>query len=93
VNIYNQQDHQALYAIFNEQAKVKINYQQLKNQLKNLFYLFGEIEESAFISAGELHTDATSCRSMGFNSLVLTTRPLLFSQFPHQTLTYQRLSF
>jgi hypothetical protein len=29
VNMYNQQDHQALYAIFNEQAKVKISYQQL----------------------------------------------------------------
>ena len=54
MNIYNQQDHQALYAIFNEQAKVKINYQQLKNQLKNLFYLFGKIEESAFVSADKI---------------------------------------
>ena len=33
VNMYNQQDHQALYAIFNEQAKVKISYEQLKTHI------------------------------------------------------------
>ena len=54
VNMYNQQDHQALYAIFNEQAKVKISYQQLKTQLKNLLNLFGVIEESAFVSADKI---------------------------------------
>jgi len=49
--MYNQQDHQGLYALFNEKAKVKISHHQLESQLKKLFHLFGEIEQSAFISA------------------------------------------
>ena len=52
--MYNQQNHQALYALFNEQAKVKISHQQLESQLKKLFELFGEIEESAFVSANKI---------------------------------------
>lgn len=53
-DMYNQQDHQALYAIFNEQAKVKVSHQQLKTQLEKLFRLFGAIEESAFVSADKI---------------------------------------
>lgn len=53
-DMYNQQDHQALYAMFNEQAKVKISHQQLKTQLEKLFQLFGAIEESAFVSANKI---------------------------------------
>lgn len=53
-DMYNQQDHQALYAIFNEQAKVKIGQQQLETSLKKLFQLFGVIEESAFVSADKI---------------------------------------
>lgn len=53
-DMYNQQDHQALYAIFNEQAKVKISHQQLETQLKKLFQLFGAIEESAFVSSDKV---------------------------------------
>ena len=53
-DMYNRQDHQALYAMFNEQAKVKISHQQLKSQLEKLFQLFGEIEESAFVSADKI---------------------------------------
>lgn len=52
--MYNQQDHQALYALFSEQAKVKISYQQLQSQLEKLFQLFGEIEKSAFVSAEKI---------------------------------------
>ena len=52
--MYNRQDHQALYDLFNEQAKVMISHQQLETQLKNLFQLFGKIEESAFISANKI---------------------------------------
>jgi hypothetical protein len=54
INMYNQQDHQGLYALFSEQAKVKITPQQFQSQLKKLFQLFGEIEKSAFVSAEEL---------------------------------------
>jgi len=53
-DMYNQQDHDALYAIFNEQAKVKISHQQLETQLKKLFELFGEIEESALVSTDKI---------------------------------------
>lgn len=52
--MYNQQDHQALYALFNDQAKVKISHQQLKTSLEKLFQLFGAIEESAFVSADKI---------------------------------------
>jgi len=58
--LYNLQDHQALYALFSEQAKVKISHQQLERQLKNLIRLFGKIEERALISVekmGEKGTD------------------------------------
>jgi len=53
-DMYNQQDHLALYAMFNEQAKVKISHQQLETQLKKLFKLFGAIEASAFVSADKI---------------------------------------
>jgi hypothetical protein len=53
-DMYNQQDHQALYAMFDEQARVKISHQQLETQLKKLFQLFGAIEESAFVSADKI---------------------------------------
>ena len=46
-DLYNQQDHEALYATFNEQAKVKISHKKLETQLKNIFELFGEICEFA----------------------------------------------
>lgn len=52
--MYNQQNHQALYALFSEQAKVKISHQQLQTQLEKLFQLFGEIEKSAFVSADKM---------------------------------------
>ena len=41
----------------------------------------------------ELPIDATPCRSMGFYSLDLETRLLLFSQFQQQTSIARRLSF
>lgn len=53
-DLYNQQDHEALYATFNEQAKVKISHQKLETQLKNIFELFGEIEESALVSTDKI---------------------------------------
>ena len=49
--MYNLQDHQALYSLFNEQARVKISQQQLKNSLQKLHRQFGDIEESAFINS------------------------------------------
>ena len=52
--MYNLQDHQTLYALFNDQAKVKISHEQLQTQLKKLYQLFGEIEESAFVSADKI---------------------------------------
>lgn len=54
VGLYNRQDDQALYALFNDQAKVKISHEQLKTQLNKLYQLFGEIEESAFVSADKI---------------------------------------
>lgn len=54
VGLYNLQDDQALYALFNDQAKVKISHEQLKTQLNKLYQLFGEIEESAFVSADKI---------------------------------------
>lgn len=54
VEMYNQQNHQALYALFNEQAKVKISHKQLETKLKKLFQMFGEIEERAFVSADKI---------------------------------------
>ncbi len=54
ITLYNLQDHQSLYALFNDQAKVKISHQQLKNQLKKLHALFGDIEEVAFVNAVKL---------------------------------------
>lgn len=54
IGLYNDQNDQALYALFNEKAKVKISHQQLKNQLGNLHSLFNDIEESAFISSVKL---------------------------------------
>ncbi|GLS91110.1 hypothetical protein GCM10007916_21790 [Psychromonas marina] len=53
-SLYNQQDHQALYALFDNQAKVKISHQQLQIQLNKLYRLFGEIQQSAFISADKI---------------------------------------
>jgi len=62
IDMYNRQDHQALYALFNEKAKVKISHQQLENQLIKLHALFDDIEESALVNtvklgekAGELY--------------------------------------
>jgi regulatory protein YycI of two-component signal transduction system YycFG len=52
--MYNQQSHEALYALFNEQAKVKISHHQLQTELNNLYQLFGEIEERAFVSAKKI---------------------------------------
>lgn len=52
--MYNQQDHRGLYRLFNEQAKLKISHQQLQNQLKNLFKLFGQIENTSFVSAHKI---------------------------------------
>lgn len=52
--MYNEQDHQALYALFSEQAKVKISHQQLESQLQKLFNLFGNIEKSALVSADKV---------------------------------------
>jgi hypothetical protein len=52
--MYNQQDHQALYALFSEQAKVKISHFKLQTELDNLYKLFGEIEKSAFVSAEKI---------------------------------------
>ncbi|UTW03639.1 hypothetical protein KDX31_00885 [Amphritea atlantica] len=52
--LYNRQDHQGLYGLFNEQAKQKISYQQLQTQLKNLYQLFGEIEKTTFVSADKI---------------------------------------
>ncbi|PKH01425.1 hypothetical protein CXF72_17295 [Psychromonas sp. MB-3u-54] len=54
IDMYNGQEHQALYALFNDQAKVKISHKQLETQLKKLYQLFGEIEESAFVSANKI---------------------------------------
>jgi len=54
IDMYNRQDHQALYALFNEKAKVKISQQQLTNQLAKLHELFNDIEESAFINSVKL---------------------------------------
>lgn len=54
IDLYNDQNDLALYALFNEKAKVKISHKQLKNQLVNLHNLFNDIEESAFISAVKL---------------------------------------
>mgnify|MGYP003624339293 CR=1 FL=1 len=49
--MYNDQDHEMLYSLFSDQAKVKISHQQLQGQLEKLFLLFGKIEKSAFVSA------------------------------------------
>ncbi|MFT5559864.1 MAG: hypothetical protein ACI9RZ_002352 [Sphingobacteriales bacterium] len=54
IDMYNGQEHQALYALFNDQAKVKISHGQLETQLKKLYQLFGEIEESAFVSSDKI---------------------------------------
>lgn len=54
IDMYNRQDHQALYALFNDQAKVKISHDQLASQLEKLYQLFGEIEESALVSADKI---------------------------------------
>jgi len=58
--LYNQQDHRALYALFSEPAKIKISHEQLESQLKKLIQLFGKIEKSTLISVekmGEKGTD------------------------------------
>ena len=54
IDMYNRQDNQALYALFNEKAKVKISHQQLSNQLIKLHGLFDDIEESALINTAKL---------------------------------------
>lgn len=54
VELYNQQDHQAMYALFNEQAKVKISHEQLQEQLQKLHGLFGNIEEHALANSVKL---------------------------------------
>ena len=52
--LYNQQDHQGLYRLFNQQAKQKISHQQLQTQLQNLYQLFGKIETHTFVSAQKM---------------------------------------
>ena len=52
--MYNQQDHQGLYDLFNTQAKIKLSHLQLQGQLKNLFQIFGKIEENQFIKADKI---------------------------------------
>lgn len=54
VRMYNQQDHAALYATFNEKAKVKISQQQLETQLTKLFQLFGEVKQKALVSTDQV---------------------------------------
>jgi hypothetical protein len=58
IKMYNQQDNQALYELFSEQAKVKITHQQLKSQMEKLLELFGEIEKSAFVSSEKVGYNA-----------------------------------
>jgi hypothetical protein len=52
--LYNDQDHQALYALFSKQARVKISPEQLESQLEKLLMLFGDIEEHAFVKTSKL---------------------------------------
>ncbi len=51
VELYNREDYQGLYALFNEQAKVKISQEQLQQQLQKLHALFGNIEEYALTNS------------------------------------------
>jgi hypothetical protein len=52
--LYNQQDDLALYALFNQQAQVKISQQQLTGQLHKLHQLFGNIESQAYLNSVKL---------------------------------------
>ena len=54
VELYNRQDHEGLYALFDEKARVKISYQQLKQQLEKLHELFGDIEQTAFVNSARI---------------------------------------
>jgi alcohol dehydrogenase YqhD (iron-dependent ADH family) len=53
-SMYNLQDYQGLYDLFDAKAKIKISQQQLQKQLKKLFQIFGEIEQSEFVSAEKI---------------------------------------
>tara|TARA_R110001592_G_scaffold167131_5_gene402517 strand:- start:8658 stop:9068 length:411 start_codon:yes stop_codon:yes gene_type:complete len=60
VVLYNGQNHQALYDLFHQQAKVKITEERLAKQLAKLHELFGDIEQIAFtnlIKLGEKNSE------------------------------------
>jgi len=52
--LYNSGDHEGMYALFSEQARVKVSADQLASQLQKLRGLFGTIEDIAFLSALKL---------------------------------------
>lgn len=52
--LYNRQDYQALHALFNQQARVKIGREQLATQLEKLRKLFGSIDDHAYVNSIKL---------------------------------------
>jgi hypothetical protein len=54
VQLYNRRNHEALYALFNPQAQVKISQQQLAQQLQKLHQLFGDIDDHAYVNSIKL---------------------------------------
>ncbi len=50
IDLYNMQNHQALYDLFHPDAKAKISTEQLASQLNNLFKLFGQVEKIALLN-------------------------------------------
>jgi len=61
VALYNSQNHQGLYELFHQQAKVKITEERLAKQLVKLHELFGDIEQIAFtnlMKLGEKNSEA-----------------------------------
>lgn len=51
VELYNRNDHDALYKLFNRQARIKISQQQLAGQLQKLRQLFGDIQDHIYLNA------------------------------------------
>ena len=51
VELYNRNDHDALYKLFNRQARIKISQKQLAGQLQKLHDLFGDIQDHAYLNA------------------------------------------
>jgi len=54
VDLYNRRDHEALYALFSPQARIKIGQQQLADQLGKLHQLFGVVEDHAYVNSVKL---------------------------------------